>query len=809
MTDKQFQIGDYVVEPLAGLVRRSDGQAAPVHLQPKVMKVLCFLAEHPGDVIRRDELINRVWGRPVTDDVLTRAIHELRAALDDRQHTHRYIETIPKIGYRLLEPVAATTGSKVVGTSDGIIAFGTARRSWKVHVGWFGALIGAALVVFAVSLYSSIDDRGLDGPESNYRVVLAGFENFTEDPRLESALGVAFRTGLEQSPRIVIFPPALVASALERMRKDRNALVDRETAIEVSLREDVDAVIVGTISSVGGLYRLSGEIIEPETGRTVFSHQSDVVHEDKILQGLDKVVTAIRQGSGETQLTIDQYSLPLEKVTTANFEALEAYSIGMQKFGRGDIDGAIPFLKEAIRLDSAFAMAYAKLGFMQAVASDVNPEAVLNLEKSLEYRDRLTRREQLYVSALVASFGKPAEMKEAWSLLIHSFPQYAEGYRMLGSVYMVYDNDFENAADQLARAVQIPDPMNAVAHANLAMASLGMSRYEDALKNARTSWENSQLPMGGTLALVHISMRNYSAADEFLRANLDDPSAYMRQVMQLVSAISYLDQGKFEQARAVATMAETTAAGEMGTRQRSLSVQCAILERLKVREPFLDCLRAVAKLDEAVFEEGTVPRRYWPSANLAFIGIIAARNGHFDIARTLLETTSSHARQSGVYPIDAYSSILEAEILLGDGEVDKAMQLLQPLVDGNSLFQSHETLARAYILAGDEAAAIEQYTWLIENRGQAFAELVSREFGNEFHILDWVAAHASLGQLYEKAGMPESAIANYKMLLDHWANADDGIPLVEFSRSRSHAIEEQLQRASRQVPSDEAQTFGK
>ena len=165
----------------------------------------------------------------------------------------------------------------------------------------------------------------------------------------------------------------------------------------------------------------------------------------------------------------------------------------------------------------------------------------------------------------------------------------------------------------------------------------------------------------------------------------------------------------FEQARAMAAQAETTAIEEQGTRQRSLASRCAILEREDDGDEFLGCLRDLAALDMSVFEEGNVRRRYWPAANLGLVGIIAARNGQHDEAQEIFDTIESHARQSGVYSIEAYASILEAEILMGEGRYEEAERLLQPLVADHALFQAHESLARAYRLAGDTANAINEY----------------------------------------------------------------------------------------------------
>jgi hypothetical protein len=77
-----------------------------VHLEPKIMEVLVYLAEHAADVIPKEQLLRSVWAdTAVTDDVLTRAIFELRRVFDDDVRTPRVIQTIPKRGYRLIAPV--------------------------------------------------------------------------------------------------------------------------------------------------------------------------------------------------------------------------------------------------------------------------------------------------------------------------------------------------------------------------------------------------------------------------------------------------------------------------------------------------------------------------------------------------------------------------------------------------------------------------------------------------------------------------------------------------------------------------------
>jgi len=98
-----FQFGYFDAVPTRDLLIR-DGHNYP--LEPLVMDVLCILAEQPGDVIMRDDLINRIWDVDHGgDESLTRAISVLRKTLRDAGAEDDYIETIPKRGYRLVQSV--------------------------------------------------------------------------------------------------------------------------------------------------------------------------------------------------------------------------------------------------------------------------------------------------------------------------------------------------------------------------------------------------------------------------------------------------------------------------------------------------------------------------------------------------------------------------------------------------------------------------------------------------------------------------------------------------------------------------------
>ena len=114
---EDFCVGDWLVQPNLAKIRRGD---EAVHITPRAMAVLVYLANAKGAVVKRNELLDAVWPRmAVTPDALSQCIVELRKAFRDNSKRPSIIETIPKVGVRLIARVAA---------ADPAIAFATEAR---------------------------------------------------------------------------------------------------------------------------------------------------------------------------------------------------------------------------------------------------------------------------------------------------------------------------------------------------------------------------------------------------------------------------------------------------------------------------------------------------------------------------------------------------------------------------------------------------------------------------------------------------------------------------------------------------------
>ena len=119
-TSGAFRVGEWLVEPTLNRISK-DGRCE--HLEPKAVEVLVCLAERSGEVVSRRELVDRVWATEfIADSNLSRAVAMLRKVFGDSPRQPRFIETIPKRGYRLVEPVEwldTPTADRAASTTAG------------------------------------------------------------------------------------------------------------------------------------------------------------------------------------------------------------------------------------------------------------------------------------------------------------------------------------------------------------------------------------------------------------------------------------------------------------------------------------------------------------------------------------------------------------------------------------------------------------------------------------------------------------------------------------------------------------------
>lgn len=204
-TSRPFRLGDFEVLPASNELR---GRRGLQRLRPLLMQILVRLAAQPGEVVRRETLLEEVWPRRmVNDEVLSRAIAELRTALGDDAHDARYVETLPKVGYRLVarvEPIEPSPAAESAAAMSPPFIRSSRRAS---RIAMAGALGAAAIVLAVVVVYKP---RHAD-PAANLAERLGAARPLTSDPDLEvtprfspDGTRIAYALGRGARARVVV-----------------------------------------------------------------------------------------------------------------------------------------------------------------------------------------------------------------------------------------------------------------------------------------------------------------------------------------------------------------------------------------------------------------------------------------------------------------------------------------------------------------------------------------------------------------------------------------------------------------------------
>ena len=339
-----FRLGEWYVCPERNCIA-SDGKE--LHLEGKVMGVLVYLSDRAGQVVAKTELLDRVWpNQDVADGVLTRAVYELRRALDDDAGKPRYIENVPRIGYRLLEEPRseASTEFKPSRVSRG--------RLKAVSVGLM--VILAAMLALQLLL-------GNSGPPGIRSVAVLPFVNMTGKSNKNY-----ISDGLtEEVIHVLAQQPALSVSA----RTSSFAFRDQGlTAEEIGQTLGVDSIIEGSVREERGLQRITVQLIDIRTDAHKGSVTLDVVDGNLFAaqSRLSEVVIGMLGDAGA-----DVRPMPVSESSTDQIKVYELYLRGraaLQVRSAESLRAAREFLLEAIRIDDTFAPAHASLAQLHLVA---------------------------------------------------------------------------------------------------------------------------------------------------------------------------------------------------------------------------------------------------------------------------------------------------------------------------------------------------------------------------------------------------------------------------------------------------------
>lgn len=765
-----FTFGPYVAELLSGELRKNGTR---IRVQDLPLRLLSVLAENAGKVVTREELQKRLWPEDTFvdfEDGLNTAVKKLREALGDDPEKPRYIETIPRRGYRFLAdvkqispPFRAAVSSAEATSSEAVppaaAAIRARSRRWKTWV----VAAAAGLVILSGLAFWLLYGRPAFSFSPRDSVLVTDFENQTGDPRFDEALHTAFTVSLAQSRHANIFPRIRVGSVLKLMGKSAVERVTPEVGREICQRENIRGLITGSITRTGQEYALSAELIDPQTGATVRSYMERSYGEDHILDGLDVIAADVRRDLGESLYQIHRADRPLPEVTTSSLAALKQYADGALLWHQGKYKDGATLLRAAVETDPNFAMAHAALGVAYFSYIDNAPvQGKQEYEKALALSSRTTDRERMIIQA---HFADDLEyIDDAESLYRSYLSRYPDDWAIL-SDYAHLLRKHRRGPEAVAQYKELirvaPDDAKtyiemATAYKTLNQAPEALNAYAEAFR-LDPHW----LTAGDTAreyGFLLVQNGEDQKAQQIFSGMLEKPETRESGMRSLALLDMY--HGRFASARKRFGECLTI----LQNQKSALSTARVHLWLAILSDGQGDFPAERRELDTASESfEAIGPKVIFG----AWLGRQYVRGGALDKAEKLEShvaplVDTKNAEQTG------YLHLLQGGIALAHGNGDKAIELLTLSNTENSTAFSVEALASAYQQAGKTDDAIAWYERLLSLQNRAIVWEPQQL---------WLAAHCTLAADYLAKGDREKAKQTIDLLLALWKDADLDLPL--------------------------------
>jgi len=494
--DTVIRFGPFQLNLLTGELRKS---GVRINLPDQPFQILKALLERPGELISREELRQRLWSAETFVDFehgLNAAVRRLRDALGDSADVPRFIETLPRRGYRFIAPVIQPPATEAVPsrpeeptTSEPLPPRAVAPAPSVTRARVLGVVATMVLVAAAVLWGFGHRSRSTAGGESaaaSGRSMLAvlPFENLTGDPDQEY-----LADGMTDE---------LIAQ-LGRMAPSRLGVIARTSAMQfkkTTKRADqigselgVNHLLEGSVRTAGSRIRVAVQLIETRHQSHVWAEQYEREVGD-VLALQREVVEAIAQ-----HVTMILAIAPSDLNADARrhstiAEANEHYLRGRYYWSKDTADGhtkALEHFRSAIDLDPSFALAHSGLadtyvllgsdGFMPM--RDAYPLARTAALKALELNDALPEAHNSMAAITADYYWDWVEADRHYKRAVALNPNYDTALSFY-SFYLACMGRIEEAL-ALARRAQRLDPVSAGAQMNVGMILYFARRYDDAV----------------------------------------------------------------------------------------------------------------------------------------------------------------------------------------------------------------------------------------------------------------------------------------------------------------------------------------
>jgi TolB-like protein/DNA-binding winged helix-turn-helix (wHTH) protein/Tfp pilus assembly protein PilF len=503
-----LRFGTYEVSLQSGEVRKA---GLRIRVQQQPMKLLEILLERPGEVVTREELCSRVWPNENFGDfdlALNIAIGKLRSALGDSAENPRFIETLPKRGYRFIADVSVVDGElrpKRPGSASGdlpeaepadtTLVVAPTRQLWPGLRIIVAVALALSLPILAFWLFHSREPA----PTGIQSLAVLPLENLSGD-----AAQNYFADGMTDE----LITDLAQISALRVISRTSVMVYKgaRKPLPQIAHELNVDAVVEGTVLRSGDQVRITAQLIDASTDKHLWSQSYEGELRDTL--ALQKRVAGAIADQIRINLT-PQERAALKSLKAVNPEAYESYLKGRYFWNKRTSDGlkvALAYFKQAVEEDPKYTQAYSGLADTYALLGDWQyavmtpkeafPKAKAAAIKALELDNTLGEAHNSLAFVLDGfdwdldaggiEFRRAIELNPGYATAHH---WYAWHLSLLGR--------YDEAIAEMRKAENL-DPLSLIINADLAELLVLAHSYDESIRQSRKTIE-----MDPNFALAH------------------------------------------------------------------------------------------------------------------------------------------------------------------------------------------------------------------------------------------------------------------------------------------------------------------
>ena len=722
-----------------------------------VPKLLDFGMEHQatsrGDVQSLGGVLDVLLASDGSDGPRPQLTGDLETVLgvalghDARRHYGSADELADDVKRALDSLVTRARRNKQRGSSEM-----TARRQRRARLAW--TVAGIAVATLAAQVTGIVRWRpsrapvtiAADVPALRNRVVVSDFADNVRNPQLVAMLGDAFRTGIAESPVLVVR----------------------------SARQRADVMVTGSVDSVAGGFSITVQAARPGKGEPPSVLRETVGDSADVLPALGRLSERLREQLGESAASIAD-APRLGEVTSRSLPALRAYAGGSSAISAGDRAGGLRLLGTAVALDTGYATAHRLMALTYADLGDRERSSDA-LDHTIANQSRLPfyTRYHTVASHAMSVLSNYAAATDAYNRLLERYPDDVRALDGLGRVYAAR-REYAVQESLLVRAIAVDSGIPSL-FTDLALTRVNQAKYDDARRTLDGA--ERRFPGARGLALAAISLA--ASKQDWESAEREAGAKPLQTASDTVDALDGLEtlaairmtQGRL--AESERDLRRVIAAGTRpGASARALraAVHLASIELRYRRAPN----SALGTMNNALtrFPLAKIPESDRPYDEVARLFAAARQPAR---ALTLLaesaRTRLGRVRTDGANRRWTVGAIAIAEGRAWEGEIE-----IHTAAENHPCpICALPDLARAYEVAGKPDSAIATYERYLRTPWQRRFETDATELG---------FAMERLGALYQQQRDNVKAAALYTSLLQLWRRADPELePLLADVRRR-------------------------